>query len=83
MLQSILLVLGIGLLFTVFFGGKWGPILIGLLLFGTAFPPIRKYVDKWLVGKTRGDEANTVAALRMGGGMLILVLAVLGVFSPG
>lgn len=82
-LQSLILVLGVILLFSVFLGGRWGPAMVGLLVFGSAFPPVRRPVDKWLVGKQRGDEANQAAAIRMGIGILIAVVSLAGLFAPG
>jgi hypothetical protein len=82
-LQALILVLGVILLFSVFFGSRWGPAMVGLLVFGSAFPPVRRPVDKWLVGKQRGEEANEAAFIRMGFGLLIAVLSLVGVFTPG
>lgn len=82
-LQALILVLGVILLFSVFFGSRWGPAMVGLLVFGSAFPPVRRPVDRWLVGKQRGEEANEAAFIRMGFGLLIAVLSLVGVFTPG
>ena len=82
-LQALILVLGVILLFSVFFGGRWGPAMVGLLVFGSAFPPVRRPVDRWLVGKQRGEEANEAAFIRMGIGILIVVVSLAGLFSPG
>jgi hypothetical protein len=82
-LQALILVLGVILLFSVFFGGRWGPAVVGLLVFGSAFPPVRRSVDRWLVGKQRGEEANEAALIRMGIGILIVVVSLAGLFTPG
>jgi hypothetical protein len=80
-LQASILALGLMLLLSVFFGGRWGPALVGLLVFGTAFPPVRRYVDRWLVGRSRGDAANQAAMIRMGIGLVIVVLSLTGIFT--
>jgi hypothetical protein len=77
-LQSVILGLGVLLLLGALFGWRWGLILVGLMVLGSAFPPFRRSVDKWLVGKVRGDEANQAAVIRMGLGVLILLLAFFG-----
>lgn len=82
-LQAFILVAGVTLLFSVFFGGRGGPAIVGLLVFGSAFPPVRRHVDKWLVGKVRGDEANQAAVIRMGTGVVIVLIALTGVLGPG
>jgi hypothetical protein len=81
-LQAILLVLGVMLLFAVFFPGRWGPAVVGGLVFASAFPPVRRHVDKWLVGKSRGDEANQAAIIRMIVGVLIVIIAFSGLIPP-
>ena len=82
-LQSLILVVGVMLLFVVIFGGTFGPAMVGILIFASAFPPMRRHVDKWLVGKTRGDEANQAALIRMGLGLAIGILAITGIFTVG
>ncbi len=79
--QSLILLLGVTLLFSVFFGARWGSAASGVLIFATALPPMRRTVDKWLVGKIRGDEANQSAIMRMAIGSLIVVLALVGIFG--
>lgn len=76
-----ILLLGITLLFSVFFGARWGPTVSGVLVFATTLPPMRRTVDKWMVGKVRGEEANQSAIIRMAVGMLIVVLALVGIFG--
>ncbi len=73
---------GVTLLFTVIFDGRWGPVVVGILIVSTALPPMRRHVDKWLVGKARGSEANQAALLRITAGAGIITLALLGVFMP-
>lgn len=77
-LQSLILVLGVMLLFSVLFGSRLGPAVVGVLVFGSAFPPARRHVDRWLVGKVRGDEANQAAVIRMAVGIGIFVIALAG-----
>jgi hypothetical protein len=78
-LQSLILVVGVLLLFTVMFGGRWGPGVVGVLVFISAFPPLRRHVDRWLVGKDKGDEAEQAAIIRMAAGILIVILAAAGI----
>ena len=78
-LQALILVVGVLLLFTVMFGGHWGPGVVGALVFISAFPPLRRYVDRWLVGKDKGDEADQAAIIRMAAGVLIVILAAAGI----
>jgi small-conductance mechanosensitive channel len=80
-IQSLILLLGVTLVLSVFFGACWGPAVSGVLVVATTLPPMRRTVDKWLVGKVRGDEANQSAIIRMAVGALIVVLALAGIFG--
>ncbi len=79
--QGLILVAGVLLLTTFFFGGRWGPVMVGVLVFISAFPPARRPVDRWLTGQAKGEEADQAAIIRMGGGLAIVLLALL--LSPG
>ncbi|HEC23867.1 MAG TPA: hypothetical protein ENI95_13215 [Chloroflexi bacterium] len=78
-LQSLILIAGVGLLLAVFFGGRWGPAVVGVLVLVSAFPPMRRPVDRWLVGKVRGDEADQAALIRIVAGAAIVLFAL---FNP-
>jgi hypothetical protein len=80
-LQALILVAGVGLLLGVFFGGRWGAVVVGVLVFASSFPPVRRPVDRWLVGKVRGEEADQAALVRIVTGGLILFLAFLTPFG--
>jgi|GEM_PF-3262971 len=80
-LQSFMLLGGVFLFSTFLFGGKWGPALIGLLIFASAFPPARRHADRWLVGTTRGDDADNAAILRLVVGVAVVIGVLL--FVPG
>jgi hypothetical protein len=77
-LQAVILSLGVMLLFSVLFGGRSGPAIVGALIFVSAFPPARRHVDRWLVGKAHGDEANQAAVIRMAIGIAIFLIALSG-----
>lgn len=79
-LQSSILILGVTMLFVVIFDSTFGPAIVGVLIFATAFPPIRPHVDRWLVGKARGPQADQSAIIRMGLGGVIVILALTGIF---
>jgi hypothetical protein len=79
-LQAVILSLGVMLLFSVLFGGRSGPAIVGALIFVSAFPPARRHVDRWLVGKAHGDEANQAAVIRMAIGIAIFLIALSGLF---
>lgn len=79
-LQAIILLFGVILLFSVFFGGRWGPALAGGLTFGSAFPPLNKTVDSWLLGKKNSSGAKQAGQIRMVVGGLLTVLSLSGVF---
>lgn len=79
--QSLILIAGVMLLSTFFFGGRWGPAMVGAMVFLSAFPPVRRHVDRWLVGTSKGDEADQAAIIRMGAGLAITLLAIL--ITPG
>lgn len=72
-LQLLILGLGMFMLFGALIGLRWGLVLVGVLILISAFPPLRRHVDKWLVGKIRGDEANQSAIIRMGVGIAVLL----------
>jgi hypothetical protein len=76
-LQALILVAGVGLLLAVFFGGRWGAVVVGVLVFASSFPPVRRPVDRWLVGKARGEEADQAALVRIVAGGLIMFFALL------
>lgn len=80
-LQAVILLVGVTLIFSVFFGTRWGPAFTGALVFATTLQPIRRPIDRWLVGKVRGEEANQAAIIRMAVGVLIFVLALVGIFG--
>lgn len=77
-LQALILIAGLLLLFSVILGRQIGPAIVGGVLFVSAFPPIRRFVDSWLVGETQGRMANQAAVLRVGAGAAIVLLAVFG-----
>lgn len=77
-LQIIFLLGGMTLLFAALFGERWGPLITGLLIVASAFPPLRRHVDRWTVGKVRGEEAEQAALMRLIIGLGIMVLALLG-----
>jgi hypothetical protein len=76
-LQALILVAGVGLLLAVFFGGRWGAAVVGVLVFASSFPPVRRPVDRWLVGKVRGEEADQAALVRIVAGGLIMFFSFL------
>jgi hypothetical protein len=76
-LQSLMLLGGVVLLSSFFFGGRWGPAAIGVGIFASAFPPVRRHVDRWLVGTSKGEDADQAAVLRMAAGVAIAVLAII------
>lgn len=76
-MQSIVLLLGVLLLLGALFGLKWGVGIVGVLIFASAFPPLRATVDRWLVGKAKGEEANQAAILRMVAGVAVVIAAFL------
>ncbi len=78
--QSLILVLGVMLLFGFFFGLAWGTIAVGLLIFASAFPPVRRTVDRWLVGVSRGPEADQSAIIRMLVGAAVTLLGLIAAF---
>jgi hypothetical protein len=80
-LQALILVAGVGLLLAVFFGGRWGAAVVGVLVFASSFPPVRRPVDRWLVGKVRGDEADQAALVRIVAGGLIMFFSFLNPFG--
>jgi hypothetical protein len=80
-LQALILVAGVGLLLAVFFGGRWGAAVVGVLVFASAFPPARRPVDRWLVGKVRGEEADQAALVRIVAGGLIMFVTFLNPFG--
>jgi len=79
--QSLILVLGVMLLFAFFFGLAWGTAVAGLLVFVSAFPPLRRHVDRWLVGSSQGTEADQSAVIRMAVGAAIIVIALIALLS--
>lgn len=74
-LQLLFLAMGVLLLLGALIGLRWGLVLAGAVTLISAFPPLRRHVDKWLVGKSRGDEANQAAILRMGVGIVVLLIS--------
>lgn len=68
------------LLASFLFGGRWGPASIGLGVFASAFPPMRRHVDRMLVGEVYGDEADKAAILRIAAGVGIVVIVL--IFMP-
>ncbi len=79
-LQSLILILGVLLLSSFLFGRRWGPAMVGVLIFASAFPPARRHVDRWLVGKVRGNEADQAAVIRMVAGITVTIVAALNLF---
>ena len=75
--QLLLLTLGFMLLLAAVFGGQLGVLIAGLMVFVSAFPPFRRSVDRWLVGKYRGEEADQAAMFRMAGGLVIILIALI------
>jgi len=80
-LQAVILLVGVALIFSVFFGTRWGPAITGALIFATTLQPIRRPVDRWLVGRVRGEAARQAAIIRMAIGVLIVILALVGIFG--
>lgn len=80
-LQSLILAVGVSLLLGALFGWRAGLGLVGGLVLASAFPPLRRHVDRWLVGKSRGDEANQAAVIRMAIGILILLIVLVSMFQ--
>ncbi len=78
-LQSLILAAGITLLLSALFGWQLGLALVGGLVLASALPPLRRHVDRWLVGKIKGDEANQAAVIRMVVGVLILIVVLASV----
>lgn len=78
--QSLILVLGVILLFAFFFGLEWGTMAVGMLIFASAFPPVRRHVDRWLVGTAYGPDADQSSIIRMAVGVVIAVIALIAVF---
>jgi hypothetical protein len=76
-MQAAILAVAMLLLFSAIFSPKVGPILVGLLVLITGFPPIRGPVDEWLTGKRRGKDAERAAALRMAGGAAVILFTLL------
>lgn len=54
--------------------------MVGVLIFASAFPPARRHVDRWLVGKVRGNEADQAAVIRMVAGITVTIVAALNLF---
>ncbi len=73
-LQSLILAVGVMLLLSALFGWQMGLALVGALVLASALPPLRRHIDRWLVGKSKGDEANQAAVIRMVVGVLILIV---------
>jgi hypothetical protein len=78
--QALILIGGVLLLVAALFGAR-GPVLIGVGVFLSAFPPARRYVDRWLVGTSKGEEADEAAILRIAAGAGIVILAL--ILAPG
>ena len=76
-LQSIMFLLGILLLLGALVGLQWGLSLLGVLIFASALPPLRPTIDRWLVGTTKGDEANQAAMFRMAAGVIVILFALI------
>jgi hypothetical protein len=74
--QWVILLAGIWLLVSAVLGGRWGLIVIGLAVFASAFPPLRRPVDRMLVGTPYGEEADQAAIIRIGLGVLIVAIVV-------
>ncbi len=74
--QLVILVIAVTLLFGALFQKLWPVLLlVGVLALGSAFPPARRHVDRWMVGKARGEEADQAAVIRMALGIALVVLA--------
>ncbi len=80
-LQAIFLLGGMTLFFVALFGERWGLPITGLLIVASAFPPLRRHVDRWTVGKVKGEEADQAALMRLAIGVGIVILALLGALS--
>ena len=79
--QAAILMLGSLLLFSALVSPRAGPVMVGLILLGTAFPPARAVVDQWLTGKRRGKVAEQAAAIRMAMGAVMILFALLSAFT--
>ena len=74
--QIVILAIAVTLLFGALFQKLWPVLLlVGVLALGSAFPPARRHVDRWMVGKARGEEADQAAVIRMALGIALVVLA--------
>ncbi len=81
-LQFAILLVAIMLLLGALVGGRIGPVLAGALVLATAFAPLRRFTDAWLLGDPDGPQANRVVTLRIGVGVLLILMGVFGVFVP-
>lgn len=81
-LQFAILLFAILLLLGALVGGRIGPVLAGLLVLATAFEPLRRFTDAWLIGDPDGLQANRVVTLRIGVGVLLILMGVFGAFVP-
>jgi|GEM_PF-6548162 len=79
-LQALILVAGVTLLLSVLLGGRWGPLLVGVLILVTTLPPLRGAVDRWLLGSAPSRAANQAALIRLALGAAIAIMAIIGVF---
>ncbi|HLV43795.1 MAG TPA: hypothetical protein VKY39_02485 [Aggregatilineales bacterium] len=75
MMQFVVLIAGVLLFLGALFGWRWALGLIGVVVFASAFPPLRATVDRWFVGKASGESANQAALLRMIAGVVVFIIA--------
>lgn len=78
--QAVILIAGIILLLSVFFGGRWGPALTGGLIFLSAFSPIKKPINTWLLGRKNAQGAEQADIYRMAIGGLFFITGISGLF---
>jgi hypothetical protein len=80
-MQAAILIVAVLLLSSALVSPRAGPIIAGLLVLLTAFPPIRGPVDEWLTGKRRGKVAEQAAAIRMTVGAAVILFSLLSAFT--
>lgn len=80
-MQAAILTLAMLFLFSAIITPRIAPILVGLIILITAFPPIRGPVDAWFTGKRRGKVAQQAAALRMALGAAAVLTSIMSVFT--
>jgi hypothetical protein len=80
-MQGAILVAAVLLLSSALVSPRAGPIIVGVMILLTAFPPVRGPVDEWLTGTRRGKVAEQAAAMRMTLGAVVVLAALLSAFT--